>query len=241
MNIYEQVIKVCKAHNQDYFSAKEIIDLVEQEFGRNRNSVIPSDYCYNRINKGIDFTKHIFVFVEGKYKFVDTDFLYSGTICADGKKERVVGLWENGKFYLWEDFPLVSQAHPKRISGESIEFVELAKHESAFLLQLESSQLDSASARQARLKRAAKIPAKVAVVTYVYARNPDVVAEVLARANGQCEGCCNPAPFRRRKDGAPYLEVHHKIQLANGGEDTIENAIALCPNCHRNQHLGEKT
>jgi len=26
--------------------------------------------------------------------------------------------------------------------------------------------------------------------------------------------------------------------LANGGSDTIENTIALCPNCHREFHYG---
>ena len=238
MNIFEQVVDVCKSRDQHLFSAKEIIDLVENEFGSNRTSIIPSDYCYNRINQGINFTKHSFVFIEGKYKFVGTDFPYSGAISTDGKKERVVGLWENGKFYLWEDFPKVSKVHPKRTSGESIELVELATHESNFLAQVESSFLDSASARQARLKIAAKIPTKIAVVTQVYVRNTDVIVEILGRANGQCEKCRKAAPFRRRKDGAPYLEVHHKKQLANGGEDTVENAIALCPNCHREQHFG---
>lgn len=239
MSIFKQVIEICKAQKQDYFSAKEIIDLVEKEFGSNRSSIIPSDYCYNRINQGIAFTKHAFIFTEGKYRFVDIDFAYSGPIFADGKKKRIVGLWENGKFVLWEDFPLVSKEHPKRTSGESIGLTDLATHESAFLELVERSLLDSSSARQARLKRAKKIPAKVTVVTQVWVRNPDVIAEALARANGQCEGCRKPAPFRRRKDGTQYLEVHHKIQLAAGGEDTIENAVALCPNCHRKQHFGE--
>jgi len=44
--------------------------------------------------------------------------------------------------------------------------------------------------------------------------------------------------FIRKKDNTPYLEVHHKIQLAEGGEDSIENAIAVCPNCHRELHFG---
>jgi 5-methylcytosine-specific restriction protein A len=26
--------------------------------------------------------------------------------------------------------------------------------------------------------------------------------------------------------------------LSTGGEDTLENAIALCPNCHRRAHFG---
>ena len=41
-----------------------------------------------------------------------------------------------------------------------------------------------------------------------------------------------------QRDGTPYLEVHHKIPLAKDGEDTIENAEALCPNCHREKHFG---
>ena len=32
------------------------------------------------------------------------------------------------------------------------------------------------------------------------------------------------------------MEVHHIKQLAKGGEDTLRNAVALCPNCHRKMH-----
>ncbi|MBC8673865.1 HNH endonuclease [Aeromonas hydrophila] len=46
------------------------------------------------------------------------------------------------------------------------------------------------------------------------------------------------APFNRVSDGTPYLEVHHIQPLANGGEDTIQNTMALCPNCHRKRHFG---
>lgn len=48
--------------------------------------------------------------------------------------------------------------------------------------------------------------------------------------------CNSEAPFIRRTNGSPYLEVHHKTPLAEDGEDTVENAIALCPNCHRELH-----
>lgn len=72
----------------------------------------------------------------------------------------------------------------------------------------------------------------------VYNRSPYVKAVVLLRAEGRCEGCKKPAPFNRKSDNTPYLEVHHIIQLANDGEDTVENAIALCPNCHRKAHYG---
>jgi len=33
-----------------------------------------------------------------------------------------------------------------------------------------------------------------------------------------------------------HLECHHVKWLSKEGEDTIENAVALCPNCHRKMH-----
>jgi hypothetical protein len=100
-----------------------------------------------------------------------------------------------------------------------------------------SSRLSS-KARRKRLAGASKKPARMQIVSTAFLRNPDVVAEVLHRAAGFCECCKQPAPFRRAKDDQPYLEVHHRIRLADGGDDTIENAVALCPNCHRKAHYG---
>lgn len=92
--------------------------------------------------------------------------------------------------------------------------------------------------RLARLQNAPKFPESKTVPTTIWVRNYDVVAEALHLANGICEGCKQPAPFLRQSDGTPYLEVHHKVPLSVGGEDTLENTIALCPNCHRRAHYG---
>jgi hypothetical protein len=83
-----------------------------------------------------------------------------------------------------------------------------------------------------------KKPGQTTVTQNVFIRNQYVVAEVLYRANGHCESCKSPAPFLRNTDNTPYLEVHHILTLAEGGDDTVENAIALCPNCHRKAHYG---
>ncbi len=32
------------------------------------------------------------------------------------------------------------------------------------------------------------------------------------------------------------LSFHHLISLFEGGSDIIDNAVALCPNCHREMH-----
>jgi len=103
---------------------------------------------------------------------------------------------------------------------------------------IEDSMVLSNEERLARLSIADKKPKSIVVQTTNYRRNPDVIVEVLSRANGICENCDKPAPFIRRRDGTPYLEVHHIIQLSKGGNDTINNAVAICPNCHRELHFG---
>lgn len=70
-----------------------------------------------------------------------------------------------------------------------------------------------------------------------FVRGPNVIAWVLEQAAGSCDACSEKAPFRR-EDGEPYLEVHHVRPLAMGGPDTVDNAVACCPNCHRQLHYG---
>jgi 5-methylcytosine-specific restriction protein A len=96
---------------------------------------------------------------------------------------------------------------------------------------------DTSEARARRLQQASPMPEQQIVLARIFRRNPDVIAEVLLRAKGVCEGCTEAAPFLRA-DGRPYLEVHHLQPLAERGADTVENAIALCPNCHRERHYG---
>lgn len=56
------------------------------------------------------------------------------------------------------------------------------------------------------------------------------------KANGRCQLCGMPAPFSDN-NGEPYLESHHVKWLSKGGEDSIDNVVALCPNCHRKMHV----
>ncbi len=80
-------------------------------------------------------------------------------------------------------------------------------------------------------------PRKVTSTVESYHRDPTVRAAVLEAAEGHCDLCREPAPFEDRY-GDPFLECHHVHQLADGGADTVENAVALCPNCHRLLHYG---
>lgn len=120
----------------------------------------------------------------------------------------------------------------EEINSENAYYKELEK-------QVQKSKKGSSKAREERLsKRESVFPERFERTVQEFKRNPDVIAEVLSRANGICEQCDQRAPFLRASDGTPYLEVHHKVRLADGGADTVENAIAVCPNCHRELHFG---
>jgi 5-methylcytosine-specific restriction protein A len=76
------------------------------------------------------------------------------------------------------------------------------------------------------------------VAKTVYRKRSQAVKEyVLARANGICESCKLPAPFKR-KDGSDYLEPHHIRRVSDGGPDHPKWVAGICPNCHREIHFG---
>jgi 5-methylcytosine-specific restriction enzyme A len=70
-------------------------------------------------------------------------------------------------------------------------------------------------------------------------RSESVRVYVLRRSDGICECCGTKAPFITRK-GRPYLEPHHTRRLSDGGPDDPKWVAAVCPNCHREVHYGDK-
>ena len=69
------------------------------------------------------------------------------------------------------------------------------------------------------------------IVSKNYEANVFVAELAKRRAEGICQLCEEQAPFKDKK-GNPFLLPYYVEQLAQGGEDSIENAVALCPNCH---------
>ncbi len=136
-----------------------------------------------------------------------------------------------------QDFSLIISMLRRHKAGKS-ELGTLEQYNKDLAQKIFDSRKVDSIKRKSRLKKSSSKASEKLVTTIVYDRNPDVVAEVLERANGNCEKCMQPAPFLRASDGTPYLECHHKVPLSKGGEDTVENAIGVCPNCHRELHFG---
>ncbi|KVM65600.1 HNH endonuclease [Burkholderia gladioli] len=97
---------------------------------------------------------------------------------------------------------------------------------------------ENVSKKDLALPRGNERPTTFTASVTQYQRDAIVKAWVLREADGICECCHQEAPFTG-PDGRPYLEVHHVKKLAEQGADSIDNAVAVCPNCHRELHYGQ--
>lgn len=88
--------------------------------------------------------------------------------------------------------------------------------------------------KRSKMSREDRKPQKTE--TIVYYRDPYLKEMVKRIAEGKCQYCGAKAPFKD-KNNEPYLEEHHVKRLADGGSDTIDNVVAICPNCHRKIHV----
>jgi 5-methylcytosine-specific restriction endonuclease McrA len=60
----------------------------------------------------------------------------------------------------------------------------------------------------------------------------DISEVIWKRANSACEACgVKPNPADPR-----HFFIHHKIHKAQGGTDTPDNLILLCPDCTEIEH-----
>jgi 5-methylcytosine-specific restriction protein A len=83
---------------------------------------------------------------------------------------------------------------------------------------------------------APKSPSTRKTISTQFDRNLAVSELAKRRADGKCQLCGHNAPFMN-KGGEPYLETHHIFWLSQKGEDSLNNTVALCPNCHRKMHV----
>ena len=175
-----------------------------------------------------------------------TVLLHRGRI---GGGKRGIG---KSSFIEWYPGTKVEFFDPSHDDGEESVILVADLDSERFLIQLEDfvdavdrfkasrEADDPAGMSDAELtKKAATAPKKPKSYTrasVVYERRRDVAEYAKRRAAGKCELCGEPAPFTNAFD-EPFLESHHIVWLAHGGSDSIENTVALCPNCHRKMHV----
>ena len=232
----EAVFEVARLVYEQKLSPTEGSNRLRSNYGYNINSAKDFIADYRHLVRGEIFQRGMSAFdMEYFLKRISID------IGIEALQLALHSLWQHIAYY--EGIRNVKLHKLRGIAAkfQALALVNISKEadELDFDNAVAKAIADGSEARLERLKLANRIPTKKPVVVLIYRRNADVVAEVLYRANGYCEQCNKEAPFMRLKDGKPYLEVHHVVRLANGGEDTVGNSLALCPNCHRKDHYGK--
>jgi|TARA_B100001971_G_scaffold211472_1_gene239235 5-methylcytosine-specific restriction protein A len=184
------------------------------------------DFSQNRTlsqSRNNDVELHLFeVFIDGEYT-------YFGLVELAGEPYQENQLDVNGHNRTVWMFPLRLLEKTISISQKDFEQLNNLKKKKAKRLSL--------AALKKRAKMASKKPPGKRRVTCTQPdRNEDVSEYAKVKANGICQLCETPAPFKDNNND-PFLEAHHIIWLSKGGLDTIENTVALCPNCHRKMHI----
>jgi 5-methylcytosine-specific restriction protein A len=163
------------------------------------------------------------VFESGQY-FFQGQVVLAGKTYQEKQKDH-----EGNERMVWM-FPLklIDSQQPAAVNEEIVERVQEVKEKRA--ARLSNAELENL------IKESPQKAGTREVASKDYDRNPYVAEYVKRRANGICELCHIPAPFMN-KHKEPYLEEHHIVWLSKAGSDTIDNTVALCPNCHRRMHV----
>lgn len=162
--------------------------------------------------------------------FEDQKYTYQGVVKLAGTPYQEEQLDSNNTARKVFVFPLVKQDGSAPIPIDREHFDAISKKVATKVSKLSDEEI-AERARNAHTRAGQR-----QTISTSYERNPFVMRYAKIRAKGICQLCDQPAPFRT-KDGEPYLETHHIEWLSKGGTDTIENTVALCPNCHRKMHI----
>lgn len=154
--------------------------------------------------------------------FESSQYTYRGIVKLVGEPFQI----QEGGRDVWK-FPIKIIAGEKAIDEQIVKKLEQAKLDNSKRLtdeQLKNKALAEGSKGSSRVTK-----------SVTYERNMYVAEYAKRRAKGKCQLCGVDAPFID-KNGEPFLESHHVLKLADGGEDTIYNCAGICPNCHRKCH-----
>ncbi|WP_364280119.1 HNH endonuclease [Peribacillus frigoritolerans] len=161
--------------------------------------------------------------------FKEKEYTFGGEIILIDQPYQEQQLDMNGSMRKVWIFPVKLKEHSWHVPYEVIEEVEEKKDKKA--KKLSNEELE----KKAKLS-SNKPSRRNTLSASVFIRNSYVKEIAHRKANGQCQLCKQYAPFQD-KHGKPFLEIHHIDWLSSGGQDSIENAVALCPNCHRKMHI----
>lgn len=120
---------------------------------------------------------------------------------------------------------VIEKADDERLSNEEVK--EILEMEDDDELELTEDDFDE------MLK---DVEPEVQKVGERHPLDPAIKAESLLHDNYQCV-CCGMGKYLPMRYKLGVLQSHHKIAVAHGGPDSVENLATLCVSCHTLTHL----
>ncbi|MBR2524767.1 MAG: HNH endonuclease [Clostridiales bacterium] len=229
LNQKQEELEQIKARNVylSLFSNEELLNLGPNTIGHEINNRLRGPATV------ISFSNSLPLSMEISYDADDT---------GSSAKQIHIELTEKAKenYYFTEDVLNTIMNHSDEDLTHSIDSNDTA--EQIIIPENEDEQAEQAvtlPVEQLRIiaeSREETNPTRREVTTQQYKRDPYIAELAKQNANGICQLCGMDAPFITAQ-GKPYLETHHIKWLSEGGSDTIENTVAVCPNCHRKLHV----
>lgn len=106
MTIYDQLKTLLQNREGDIVTPAHVKEELQKRYGTNPASLLLSDFCYNRYNKGIEFNKHLFRYISRSfYEYLGEKAPFTGLIFHKPTGEPVdviVGEWRHGEKYLYD-------------------------------------------------------------------------------------------------------------------------------------------
>lgn len=161
--------------------------------------------------------------------FIPKEYTFIGQVELAGEPYQEEQLDQKNNLRKVWIFPLKLKGNSSPLILPETFFNSIEEEKERYAQKISNEELSTS------VKISNRNPGTRPVATNRYERNPYVCEYAKRRANGICQLCETPAPFKD-KNNNPYLESHHIVWLSKGGEDSIENTVALCPNCHRKMH-----
>ncbi|CAK1712939.1 5-methylcytosine-specific restriction enzyme A [Vibrio crassostreae] len=151
-------------------------------------------------------------------------------------RELVQVQFKNGEI---DEALLICKLDSSSLANDLLSFIDEFDTLKKYLKSGQQSPSDFLTLAQLRKRARSNVNIATKTTTQtieVRERCENVKAIALKHADGTCQLCKHPAPFKK-PNGKPFLEVHHIKWLSKDGSDSEENVIGLCPNCHKRMHI----
>lgn len=188
-----------------------------------------------RLNESKDNHTKIYLFES----FEKTKYIYCGEALLTGKVIEATETDSKNNDRLVYKFPITLQNEQYVIYDDIIRRNMNKKEKN--IRKLSDKELQRFAVKKSQFNHDfyKETPEKTSnsrvVLSRSYYRDPYISEYVKKLSRGFCGLCGQCAPFKD-KNGEPFLHSHHIDYLSEGGEDTLSNCIAVCPNCHAKIH-----